>query len=226
MPLHAARPSHSRRPGAAPRCRPLHEDVGLATPKALTRLRMFSRAGSIMSAGGPSGAAQDHRDPALRGRARAGAERGSPTPRGRPPAQTKMIEAQSPRVLFTPTLVRSSSTGTGQSSGSAAGGTSASVQEDLEVLHDLAISCRWSARADRAGSGLPSGTSLDRVVHAVVDVELVLRLPHAAPVHVALVGQDHRGRHGRDAMPSVSSWFAIAAMIRIRSAPCTASFSV
>src|SRR6266496_670586 len=80
------------------------------------------------------------------------------------------------------------------------------VQEDLEVLHDVA-----DVGIDRELEGGRSGTRVyaeerlfGRVVHPVVDVEVDLRgLSNAGAMDVRLVGQDDRGRDGADGFPAL-----------------------
>src|SRR5207237_1843395 len=79
-------------------------------------------------------------------------------------------------------------------------------KEDLEVLHDrrhLGV----DGELERDELFLAADLDLrgrDRVVHSVVDVERGgLRVTYAAPVHVALVGDDHRGGHGTHREPTL-----------------------
>src|SRR5437867_8365858 len=80
------------------------------------------------------------------------------------------------------------------------------IQEDLEVLHDVAdLSVDGEFEGDGSGSRVyPEERLLGRVVHAVVDVEVDLGgLAHPGPVHVGLVGQDHGRRHRADRLPAL-----------------------
>ena len=96
-------------------------------------------------------------------------------------------------------------------------------EEDLEVLHDLADpGVDRQLEADRASVGVyPQEALLDGVVHAVVDVAgrrsrgLRTRLRCTSDLSARITAAET----GETAVPSVSSWFAIAAMIGIRSAP-------
>src|SRR6266542_2520327 len=185
---------------------------GSATPRPTTRSLIRSSALSITPLSVPLGACSKAERPPSRSRPRRGRvfvrkpATLAPTRRA-----TTTRDAVSPRFLMPnvpspiPALEESRSVDgelelAVQPLGSAPAHHHA-LQEDLEVLHDVAdLGVDRKLQRYRSGSRVyPEKRLFGGVVDPVVDVEIDLRrLPDPASVHVRLVGKDHCCRDGTD----------------------------
>src|SRR6266540_4295723 len=190
---------------------------GSATPRASTRSLIRSSALSITPLSVPLGACSTTERPPSRSRPRRGRvfvrkpATLAPTRRA-----TTTRDAVSPRFLMPnvpspiPALEESRSVDgelelAVQPLGSAPAHHHA-LQEDLEVLHDVAdLGVDRKLQRYRSGSRVyPEKRLFGGIVDPVVDVEIDLgRLPDPASVHVRLVGEDHRCGDGADRLPTL-----------------------